>query len=121
MQGALDASIADIWDDEIADLWHIDKSILTGGNPPPVLEEVASEDSDNIEEQPAPANTMDTIANILENATNTTVNLNTSVNPLDLDLLPSRDTFLSPSFPDIFVPPINGNEQDKPTLGLGIN
>ena len=121
MQGALDASIADIWDDEIADLWHIDKSILTGGNPPPVLEEVGSEDSDNIEEQPAPANTMDTIANILENATNTSVNLNTSVNPLDLDLLPSRDTFLSPSFPDIFVPPINGNEQDKPTLGLGIN
>ncbi|TIB93879.1 hypothetical protein E3Q19_00730 [Wallemia mellicola] len=115
VQGALDASIADIWDDEIADLWHIDKSILTGGNPPPVLEEVASEDSDNIEEQPAPANTMDTIANILENATNTTVNLNTSVNPLDLDLLPSRDTFLSPSFPDIFVPPINGIANASPT------
>lgn len=133
VQGALDATVADIWDDELTELWRMDKTLLTGGNPPPVLEEETSEEnSDNVEEPPATHNTMETIAKLLENATNTTANLNTSVNPIDLNLLPSRNLLLSPSLPDILVPPTSTtatttpsdqqqNENKASVFGLGLN
>ncbi|TIA97750.1 hypothetical protein E3P89_03698 [Wallemia ichthyophaga] len=117
VQGALDAVVADIWDEELAELWRMDKTLLTGdGNSPPVLEEEGSENENESESDKAHdthsthahtnthTNTMETIAKLLENANQPAATLNTSVNPVDLNLLPSRNLLLSPSLPDLFAP-----------------
>ncbi|TIA93608.1 hypothetical protein E3P99_00007 [Wallemia hederae] len=132
VQGALDASMADMWDDELTELWRMDKTMLTGGNPPPVLEEEGSDsNSDKADEQPAPHTTMETIAKLLENASNNPTNLNTSVNPTDLNLLPSRNLLLSPPLPEVYdaatsavsaAPSEQPSNQEKaPIFGLGLD
>ena len=123
--------MADMWDDELTELWRMDKTMLTGGNPPPVLEEEGSDsNSDKADEQPAPHTTMETIAKLLEHASNNPTNLNTSVNPIDLNLLPSRNLLLSPPLPEVYNPATSAvsaapseqpsNQEKAPIFGLGL-
>ena len=115
VQGGLDASIADIWDDEISDLWNLNKTILNGGNDPSIIDnEVDENESENenendsiiINDQPKE---LDAIVNLFNDQINH--NPNNIPNPLDLNLLQSNDNFIIPS--NINNNSSNGNNENN--------